>query len=608
MKTNIKNILGKVQEVFYKYPYIIALSLISAFCMIYAIETEDNLHDHNLTQDKREEIVDLIYVIWRIAYVCCLGISVLFSANMFAERIGKHKHLLNIAGIIIVSFSYLLFPSDQDNFSVFNIITLLTLPILSHLLVSFIPYIKKENPEEDFWQYNQNLFTNLCLTAIFTFILTGGVELAMLAVENLFNLQIDKLYADVFAFSAIFGSCFIFLLFNSGGLTSLEVKEKYPIVLKFFTQFILIPLLFLYAIILYLYAGKILIEWSLPRGWVSFMVIAYCIVGIFALLLVYPLKEDNSKSWVKIFSKIFYYSALPFIVLLFVAIFTRILEYGYTENRYFIVLIAVWVSFIVLYFILWKKASIKFIPISLFLFGVFAISFPFLNVFSVAKESQKRQLKQILLENNLMKNGKIDFSKSVSSKNVDNIAEKFRFLSERNEVEFLSSLISKKQAEKIDFSRSGRWSIEENLKSNFTNIKYEKDENNEYYRYWILTSEKTIFPVKDFDYTITYQENLSEKWDLENGDEIEITTSDEKLVFYLRTKSGQMESFDIMPWINEISEEQGLKDSSLPEIRNDFELQNYKIRTYVHSIQGNGNSALNSTYRVSQMTILIKRK
>ncbi|WP_449398242.1 DUF4153 domain-containing protein [Chryseobacterium wanjuense] len=290
-------------------------------------------------------------------------------------------------------------------------ILLLLQCFLTHLFVSFIPFLE-QNVELKFWQYNKNLFVNIFLTAVFTGVLTGGVELAILAVDKLFDFNFDdRLYTDTLYVLLIFGSCFIFLLFNDKGLNNLEKDGDYPIVLKFFTQFILIPLLLIYVIILYFYSIKILINWQLPRGWVSYLILAYCIVGVLALLLVHPLKNENTKSWVKIFSKAFYYTIIPLIILLFVAIFTRILEYGYTEPRYFVLLLALWLLSIVTYFIFVKKGTIKFIPISLFAFGVFALIFPYLNAFSVSKRSQKAELLKILDEKQLLSNGKIDFKR-----------------------------------------------------------------------------------------------------------------------------------------------------------------------------------------------------
>ena len=109
-----------------------------------------------------------------------------------------------------------------------------------------------------------------------------------------------------------------------------------------------------------MHAGKILINLGLPRVWVSYLILIYSVVGILALLLVHPLKEESAKSWVKVFSKIFYYTLIPLLVLLFVAIFTRILEYGYTEPRYFVLLLAIWLTTVVLFYF-YKKATIKFV-------------------------------------------------------------------------------------------------------------------------------------------------------------------------------------------------------------------------------------------------------
>ena len=170
--------------------------------------------------------------------------------------------------------------------------------------------------------------------------------------DKLFDFNFnDRYYLETFYFLSIFGSSFIFLLFNEKGLLQLEKDGTYPVILKFFTQYILIPLLIIYAVILYFYSAKILLNWELPRGWVSYLILAYSVVGILALLLVHPLKQESTASWVRVFSRIFYFTLIPLLVLLFTAIFTRILEYGYTEPRYFVLLLAIWLTSVVFYFI-----------------------------------------------------------------------------------------------------------------------------------------------------------------------------------------------------------------------------------------------------------------
>lgn len=477
MIEKFKQIFGKTDDVFRKYPMVLLMAFLGAISLICFAESDWDQYDYN-------------FPFVKFALVSCIGISLMFALKMLSERIGKEL-ILQILGIIFLIFFYWLLPERERDFTEKYAFLIIPVIIMSHLLVSFAPFLGK-NRELNFWQYNKNLFINIFLTAVFTGVLTGGVELAILAVDKLFDFKFeDKLYAETFYFFAIFGSCFIFLLFNEKGLKYLENDGEYPVILKFFTQYVLIPLLLIYAVILYFYSAKILINWELPRGWVSYLVLAYSVVGILALLLVHPLKEDSTKSWVKVFSKIFYYTLLPLIVLLFTAIFTRILEYGYTEPRYYVLLLAVWLTLVVLYFVFAKKPTIKFVSVSLFGFGLFALVFPYFNAFSVSKRSQKSELQKVLIQNNLLEKGTIDFNKKVSDTVVDEVVSKFDFLEKRNEKEFLLQFL-KAEDQKIladTQKKINYYSISNDLRAKFKKIEYTKV-NAEKERLEIYTSQK----------------------------------------------------------------------------------------------------------------------
>jgi len=227
----------------------------------------------------------------KFTLVSVLGISLMFALKMLAQRIGKTV-FLEICGVLFLIAFYFILPQKEDDFTEKFAFLLIPTFVLSHLFVSFAPFLGREK-ELNFWQYNQNLFINIFLTAIFTGVLTGGIELAVLAVDKLFDFNFnDKIYPQIFYLLSIFGSALIFVLFSQGGLRTLEKDGTYPEILKFFTQYILIPLLIIYAFILYFYAAKIVFKWELPRGWVSYLILAYSIVGILAQLLVYPLKQN----------------------------------------------------------------------------------------------------------------------------------------------------------------------------------------------------------------------------------------------------------------------------------------------------------------------------
>ncbi len=460
-KLKIAELLQKAQSVVLRYPMVLLMSFIMATVVVQLIKLDAYQKEWD-------------WVLTKFAFVSSLGISVMFALKMFSQRIGK-EWLLNTLGLVFLIGFYFIFPSDKKDFTDVYVFILFPTYVLAHLLVAFVAFLNRTNSEENFWQYNKSLFVNFVLTLIFTNVLTGGVELAVVSVEHLFNFNFDnKIYPQIFFSFSIFGSTFIFLLFCETGLKTLELQGEYPVVLKFFTQFILIPLLFIYVIILYLYAGKILIAWELPRGWVSYLVLAYASVGILALLLVHPLKKENTKSWVKNFGNVFYYSLIPLLVLLFVAIFTRVLAYGFTEARYFVLLLALWLASVVFYFVFNKKASIQFIPVSLFSFGLFALIFPYLNAFSTSKRSQKTELEKILTENNLLKDGKIDFDASIADSVANDVNSKFKYLRERLKQDYLKQYLT--DTIYSELQDDNYWYI----RKYFSNIQYSNNKGNEY--------------------------------------------------------------------------------------------------------------------------------
>jgi hypothetical protein len=571
MKTKFQEITGKAQDVILRYPMVLLMALLSSFG---AIRMLNSKYDR-----------DLLFTFSKFTACCCLGISLMFGLKILSQRIGK-RLLLEVLGTVFLVGFYFILPEEEKDFTEVNGFIIAITLLLSHLMVSFAAFLEK-NRELNFWQYNKNLFVNIFLTAVFTGVLTGGVELAILAVDKLFDFNFnDDLYLNTFYVLAIFGSCFIFLLFNETGLSYLEKDGTYPVILKFFTQFVLIPLLFIYLIILYIYSFKIVIHWELPRGWVSYLVLAYSIVGILALLLVYPLKEEKAKSWVKVFSKLFYYTIIPLIVLLFAAVFTRILEYGYTEPRYFVLLLALWLLSVVVYFILNKKASIKFIPVSLFAFGTFSLIFPYLNAFSVAKRSQKNELITLLDNNKLLINNKIDFQKKISDSMVDEIADKFEFLAKRKQKDFLLDLVDKKTREQLskDFEKPYSWTINNSLRNSFIHVDKISDVSK--YERLTLETENNVVNIDGYKYLISFNSYDYEAKKI-NGDTLRIinenqSNSSRKIKVSLNSN----EEVDFTPALDQLFKDNSGKKGivRLKEVAAESDLGKYHIKIIFTSI------------------------
>lgn len=564
MIRKLKEILGRADDVFRRYPMVLTLAFIAAI-------------GFNILINDDFKNIDA-FALGKFIISVCLGISVMFGLKMLSERIGKEA-LLQLLGLACLVAFYFILPHREEDFTEKYAFVIIPTFILSHLLVSFVPFLGKSR-EMSFWHYNKNLFMNVVLTLVFTGVLTGGVELAIAAMNSLFELHLsDKIFMHVFAFLSVFGSCFIFLIFNAEGISGLETGEEYPVILKFFTQFVLIPLLFLYAAILYLYSAKILIKWELPRGWVSLMILAYSVVGLLALLLVHPLKQVSTKSWVKGFSKIFYYSLLPLLVLLFTAIFTRFLEYGFTEPRYFVLMLAIWLSCVVFYFIFVKKATIKFIPISLFAVGLFSLVCPYLNAFSVSKRSQKAELEKILSENNILKNGVIDFRTKITSEVSNEISDKFRFLKDRGEEKFLLGYLP--ENERKNYKNDDKYAFN-SIGSKFENVVY-KDAHttSQNYHYFVIVNSNNKHSISG------YSEIIQPPY----GTVSEVDLGKEKLYFN-RVKSEIKlgnETWDIQKSAETIISNYHQTDGTifLPEISAEHEFKNHRLKVIFNMISRN---------------------
>ena len=380
----------------------------------------------DLSYDTKKNVEHL----YKIMMCCWLGLNLFLAIIFYSEskKISRFKSLLyQLIGAVLLVLYYFSLPEIKE-FNQIDIARYILFIIGMHLLVSFSPFIARGHIN-GFWQFNKTLFLRFLTSALYTGVLHIGLCIALLAIDNLFNVKIeDETYFRLWFFLSMVFNTWFFLSGIPSNLQQLDYSDAYPKGLKIFTQFVLLPLVAVYLLILYAYTLKILIQWNMPSGWVAYLVIGFSTAGILSLLLIYPIRNLEGNTWIRIFSKWFYRALYPLIVLLFVAIFERLNQYGITENRYFVLLLAFWLAAIVSYFLLSKKENIKVIPISLCLIA-FLSSFGPWGAFSVSERSQVNRLENLLEKNKILVEGKIKKSESeVSSEDADQINSIVKYL------------------------------------------------------------------------------------------------------------------------------------------------------------------------------------
>lgn len=500
MKLTLPNFGQNIIEILKKHPFVLLSSIVFCSTVLYLVDVDN------------ESTIELLT---KIAITSALGISLFFSLEMIAQRKGKQL-LLNGIGVLILLCFYFYIPFDTK-YELKLGVTIGISFLITHLLVAFTPFIKNKD-EMQFWNYNKNLFIHFIVTGIFSSVLSGGLTLALFGIRELLNIPISELsILRIHLFCQIIGSTFIFLLFCRKGISDLEAESPYPIVLKFFVQYILIPLLLIYLVILYLYIGRIIINKSWPNGWVSYMLQIFSIVGILALLLIHPLKNSSEHKWVVFYGKAFFYSLTPLLVIQYIALFKRVNQYGFTDVRFLLLLLSIWLTFITIYFILKPKGNIRIIPISLALFAFTAVYLPYFNAFSVGIRSQKKELMKILTNENLLKNnGEIDFSKPIKYELAENISDKLAYLYKLDQKAFVRNYLS-------DSLTKSNYYYKYDFIALFTNATQDtEDTYDQYTNYTYIYFPINSLNIKGFSSLITFETN---GYDFEDDLIIDTSTS-----------------------------------------------------------------------------------
>ena len=377
-----------------KYPISILFAAIAAMLLIVITKTEGN------------DMEDLTpYIIG-----CAMGISLFFAIHTALQNKtwpGYVKGLVMVMGLgilwLIVSDIKNQMDSGSDQSQAIQIFGY---GLLTHLVVAFLPFIGNFKINA-FWQYNKSLFIRAFTTVLYTGVLFAGISGAILAITQLFDVDFgSKIYAYLWYIMALPMSVIIFCAGVPTDINELESSTDLPKGLRIFVQFILIPLVVLYLLILYAYMGKIIVQWSLPQGWVTILIMVFSVLGMLAMLLVHPYQHQKENGWVKWYTKGYYVALLPLLILQYVAIFTRIGDYGFTAPRWAVLAITVWLTWITLYNVFFKGRNIVLIPLTLFI-TAFLFQWGPLSQKSISISSQTAKINRLLTELNLVKNGKL---------------------------------------------------------------------------------------------------------------------------------------------------------------------------------------------------------
>ncbi len=342
----------------HRFPIIMALMFVATCCAIWNLVILDI--------DGINESVSFEGFRWAIILGSGLPLYVGFfiwhENQQWSMRIPRALIFAAIIGIHIYIGQHILeFDPDSNNRQ--QPFWILSWLIIVHLIPVVLPFWNARR-KEDFWSFNYWMMKNFLASSFYIALIYAGIALALSATQLLIYKDLSPKFYALFFFLLVGIFHPIFFLSSAPQEEETGNSEATLLPLQRIQQWILSPLVIVYLTILYLYAGKIIFTATLPKGWVSIWILLFCCIGVFNWLLGQPFKTEFSSKW-SITSNRFFWYIIPLIVLLWWAIGYRLLEYGLTEVRAIVVYLALFLSFITLYFGFAPKTRIIVVPITL---------------------------------------------------------------------------------------------------------------------------------------------------------------------------------------------------------------------------------------------------
>ncbi|MFH1157516.1 MAG: DUF4153 domain-containing protein [Pseudomonadota bacterium] len=267
------------------------------------------------------------------------------------------------------------------------------------LSMLFAPYIGRRSTEDSVWFYNYANGMSLAVSGLSAFVLCVGLCAIAGSMDYLlYDMKLSgKIYGDIWIFGGLFFGPLMFLRqiprrfdFEKGECVMLPG-------VRFIANYLVVPLILIYVWVLYVYFLKIAVQWELPKGNLACMVTGFGSIGVAARLAVFPMR-DNGTKLLQQFYKYFYRLLIVPVFLLAMGLYTRLSQYGVTEERYAVGICLAWLFTLTVWHIAKPgRAHIKHVPMVLAVLFLAGALGPW-GAVSVSTRSQQARLEGLLIK------------------------------------------------------------------------------------------------------------------------------------------------------------------------------------------------------------------
>ena len=406
------DISQKAVASFKRFPITLTWAVLGSFYLIGIYSVDDYKFIDNYTD------VQLTLV---------LGVSWFIAVQFVSESL-KHNVVFRFLLKLVVTSGLILFyfyikSQDGDIASIaYGQWALLLLA--GHVFLVFAPFLQTWNKNK-FWDYLKSIIHAVLRSSLYALILFIGLAIAIFALEILFKVDFNSyIYLQTFIFSLGVVNTFVYLN-DFPKLDELQNQVKLSKAGEVLILYILMPLSLLYLIIVYVYTLKILIDWELPEGWVTYLISALSLLAFIIHIAIEPVRKTHAFKLIQKFFPYYFYAILPLLPLLFIALYRRIADYNFTEWRYLGLVLAIWISGMLIYMLISTQKTLSLYAKSIFVL-ILLCTFGPLSAFKISLNAQVNELGE------LMQNLENKTEMSFSAEEFDQFGSIIRYISNRD--------------------------------------------------------------------------------------------------------------------------------------------------------------------------------
>jgi hypothetical protein len=331
LTTRLEKLVPDITAVFVRFPIPAALSvLLCAYVNFVSIGSSWN--------DKGEVIA---------------GAAAAFIAAGAAHLFSEGRGLSRITSILIAFAAAILAGALGYFTEVFDSNLLFLFAGLIPVLM-IAPYLRDNAKQGALWLFNLQFGLAVLLSGVVAVLFAAGLSAIVESLNFLFNANLpNDLHEHVWGTSASLVAPIYGLSLMPKNLDEeVDIASQKGTMLErgvsVLVNYVLVPVILIYAVILHAYAVKILIEQNLPQGQIATIVTIFALGGTGAWLIAWPWREEGTRLLRWFIRGWFWLTIVP-AILLAVAIWRRISDYGVTPERYGILLVAIWVAALTAY-------------------------------------------------------------------------------------------------------------------------------------------------------------------------------------------------------------------------------------------------------------------